>query len=164
MTRGFARNGRPVLVGAVAAIAVASLGAWITDLSPWYYGLQQPPWKPPDWLFGPAWTTIFTLTAIAGIRAWRRIRDTAMRRRLMGLFALNGVLNIVWSVLFFRLQRPDWSLKEALALWASIAWLIVAVWPHERAAAALLLPYLAWVTFAAVLNAAVVELNGPFTP
>ena len=162
MNRSVGRNWRPVLVAALAATAVAVAGAWITELGPWYYGLRLPAWKPPDWLFGPAWTLIFTLTAIAGVRAWRDARDSRTRRRLMALFALNAILNIAWSVLFFRLERPDWSLKEVVLLWGSIVLLMVLLGSQRRGTAALLLPYLVWVTFAGVLNASVVQLNGPF--
>ena len=84
------------------------------------------------------------------------------RRRIIGLFALNGFLNILWSDLFFRLHRPDWALAEVGFLWLSILLLIVTVAPASRKAAWLLAPYLAWVAFAAVLNAAVVRLNYPF--
>lgn len=162
MNGSVGRNWRPVLVAALAATVVAAAGAWITELGPWYYGLRLPAWKPPDWLFGPAWTLIFTLTAIAGVRAWRDARDSRMRRRLLALFTLNAILNIAWSVLFFRLERPDWALKEVVLLWGSIVLLMILLWSQRRGTAALLLPYLVWVTFAGVLNAWVVQLNGPF--
>jgi len=152
----------PVLWGAAAAMLVAATGAAVTELGPWYQDLRQPPWKPPDWLFGPAWTVIFGFTAVAGAAAWAAAPKPGTRCRLLWLFAMNGVLNVLWSLLFFRLQRPDWALVEVAFLWLSILVLIVAVWPHSRPAAAMLLPYLAWVAFAATLNYAVVQLNGPF--
>jgi len=152
----------PVVVAALSAFAVAVLGALMTELGDWYYGLRQPPWKPPDWLFGPAWTLIFALAAAAGVAAWRAIQPKPQREWLLVLFALNGFLNVLWSLLFFRLQRPDWAQYEVAFLWLSIVVLIVFVGRHSRLAAWLLLPYLAWVSFAAVLNGAVVRLNGPF--
>jgi tryptophan-rich sensory protein len=152
----------PVAIAAAAAIAVAGVGALMTDLGPWYQSLRQPPWKPPDWLFGPAWTVIFALAAAAGVTAWRDAPDRASQERMLVLFALNGFLNVLWSLLFFRLHRPDWALVEVVFLWFSILLLIVVVGRYTKAAAALLAPYLAWVTFAAVLNRAVVELNAPF--
>ena len=152
----------PVVVAAISALAVAMLGALMTELGDWYYGLRQPPWKPPDWLFGPAWTLIFALTAAAGVAAWRDMHGKETREWLLVLFALNGFLNVLWSLLFFRLQRPDWAQFEVAFLWLSIVVLIVYVGRHSRLAAGLLLPYLAWVTFAAVLNGAVVRLNAPF--
>jgi translocator protein len=152
----------PVLAAALAALAVAGLGALATDLGPWYQSLHKPAWQPPDWLFGPVWTLIFGLAALAGVAAWSRARKPALRRRVLALFALNAALNVGWSLLFFRLQRPDWALAEIGLLWLSVVLLIVVVTPLARPAAWLLAPYLVWVTFAAVLNLAVVRLNPPF--
>lgn len=153
---------RATLGAAAAACAVAALGALSTDLGPWYAALKQPGWKPPDWLFGPVWTVIYALAALAGLRAALRAPDAASRRRIALLFAINGTLNVLWSLLFFRAQRPDWALAEVGFLWASILWLMLVLGRHSRGAAWLLLPYLVWVAFAAWLNYAVVQLNGPF--
>ena len=152
----------PVLVAAAAALLVASLGATFTDLGPWYQSLRQPAWKPPDVLFGPAWTLIFGLVAFSAFKTWDSTPDLASRTWIVGLFCLNGVLNILWSWLFFRLQRPDLALAEVVLLLISIVALIVFVRPHSRTASWLLVPYLAWVTFAAFLNLAVVRLNYDF--
>lgn len=152
----------PIATAAVAAFAVASLGASVTDLGPWYFGLQQPAWKPPDWLFGPAWTVIFALAALAGLVAWRNAPHRAARVRILVLFGINAVLNVAWSLLFFRLQRPDWALVEVALFWLSILVLILALAPYSKLASRLLVPYLAWVTFAGLLNLAVVRLNYPF--
>ncbi|ABM95732.1 TspO/MBR family protein [Methylibium petroleiphilum] len=153
---------KPVLIAAAAALAVAGLGGLMTDLGPWYQRLVQPPWKPPDWLFGPAWTAIFALAAMAGVIAWRRAPRRTDREWMLALFALNGFLNVLWSLLFFRLHRPDWALFEVLLLWLSILLLIGALARYARTASLLLLPYLAWVAFAGFLNLATVRLNGPF--
>jgi tryptophan-rich sensory protein len=157
-----ARQWRPVAAAAIAALAVAVLGGLMTDLGPWYQSLRIPAWKPPDWLFGPAWTLIFSLAALAGILAWRDARQRADRDWLLALFALNGLLNVLWSLLFFRLRRPDWALYEVGLLWLSILLLIIVLARYCRPAAWLLLPYLAWVTFAALLNGEIVRLNSPF--
>jgi tryptophan-rich sensory protein len=150
---------KPIFAAAAAAALVAILGATATDLGPWYQNLTKPWWQPPDWLFGPAWTLIFTLTAIAGIIAWDSARDRAEREWIVAAFALNGFLNVLWSMLFFRLKRPDWSVVEVAALWLSIALMILVVSRSNKIASWLLLPYLAWVTFAGILNLAVVRLN-----
>ena len=151
-----------VLTAAAAAIAVAGLGALMTDVGTWYVQLRQPPWKPPDWMFGPAWTLIFSLTAAAGVLAWESAPTRSARVWLIGAFALNGLLNVLWSLLFFRLRRPDWALFEVGLLWLSIVLLIALAGRHTRRAGWLLLPYLVWVSFAAALNIAIVRLNGPF--
>jgi tryptophan-rich sensory protein len=151
------------LSAAAGALAVAALGMAATDLGPWYATLKQPGWKPPDAWFGPAWTVIYTLAATAAVKAWSaadRRGDRAAQGRLIAAFALNGVLNVLWSWLFFRARRPDWALAEVVLLWLSILLLIVlAARSGSNVAAWLLAPYLLWVTFAAALNFAVVHLN-----
>jgi len=156
------RSLKPVLAAATVAVVVALLGAFVTDLGPWYYDLTKPDWQPPDWLFGPAWTLIFGLAAAAGVSAWRGARASSTRTRIITLFALNIFLNTLWSVLFFRLHRPDWALAEVTFLWLSIVALMHGLWSSSRLASWLLTPYLAWVSFAAVLNFTIVTLNAPF--
>ena len=153
---------RPVLTAAASATLVAVLGALMTDLGPWYANLRQPPWKPPDWAFGPVWTTIFALAAAAGVIGWRRAPQRADRERLLLLFAANGFLNVFWSLLYFRLHRPDWALFEVPLLWLSVLALIVLLARFAKTAAWRLAPYLVWVAIAAALNWQTVRLNGPF--
>lgn len=157
MKARFLRN--PIVVAGLCAFAVAMLGGSMTQLGPWYYGLQQPAWKPPDWAFGPAWTIIFALAAVAGAEAWRRVQHPRARAGIVCLFGLNALLNVGWSALFFLVQRPDFALLEVGLLWLSVLMLIVLLWRPARRASWFLLPYLIWVTFAAALNAAVVQLN-----
>lgn len=153
---------RPILIAAAAAIFVAVLGGTITDLGPWYESLKKPDWQPPGPAFGAIWTTIYALTALAAVITWRRAPAGPEREWLVGLFALNGFLNVLWSLLFFRLQRPDWSLVEVCFLWLSIASLIIFTARHTRLAGILLTPYLVWVSLASGLNFEIVRLNGPF--
>ena len=150
---------KPIAVAAAAATLVAATGATITDLGPWYQSLRQPSWKPPDILFGPAWTIIFALAAASAARAWRDIRNPQSRPWIVGLFSLNGLLNLTWSALFFRVKQPSWALVEVPLLWLSILVLIVFLAKKSKVASQLLVPYQLWVTFAAALNAAVVSLN-----
>ncbi|WP_379920623.1 TspO/MBR family protein [Erythrobacter sp. R86502] len=152
----------PVTVATGAALCVAALGATVTDLGPWYQALAKPDWNPPDIVFPMGWTIIYALITVAGITAWRAAPTPAAAEWVLGLFALNGFLNISWSLIFFRLQRPDWAFYELVLLWVSILALIVYCGRFSRIAAVLLAPYLGWVTFAGTLNWAVVQLNGPF--
>ena len=152
----------PATIAAFTTLLVAALGATITVLGPWYQSLIKPAWAPPDILFGPAWTLIFGLCAIAASTAWMAAPTKMLRDVVVGLFAINGFLNLLWSFLFFRLQRPDLAATEVWFLSASIALLIIICWRFSKPAALLLLPYLAWVTFAGALNIAIVQLNGPF--
>ena len=141
----------------VCVVAIAGMSA--TDLGEWYQSLRQPPWKPPDWLFGPAWTLIYAFIVAGCVKAWRAEERVERRAWMLAAFVGNGLLNIFWSVLFFRLQRPDWALLEISLLWLSIVVLMGLAYPASRSAALLFLPYLAWVTFAAALNLSVVRLN-----
>jgi benzodiazapine receptor len=152
------------LVALVLSFGTASIGGSLTVLDDWYYGLQQPWFKPPDFLFGPVWTTLFFLMAWSGVLAWRTHASdpvaTAQRQRLLlQLWAFNGIANIAWSWLYFYLQRPAWALLEMPVLWLSIWLLIRHLTPYHRKAALMLWPYLAWVSFAAALNVATVVLN-----
>ena len=153
---------KPIVVAAAAAVVVALLGGLATDIGPWYAALRKPSWQPPDWLFGPAWTTIYALAVVAGARAWTRARSREEREWLIVLFAANGFVNVLWSLLFFRLRRPDWALLEVGLLWTSILLLVIVLGRRDRLGGALLVPYLVWVGFASVLNLAIVQLNAPF--
>ncbi len=166
MIGAHARRGsqwRALALAGLAAVAIMGIGGLMTDIGPWSENLRVPGWKPPDWAFGPIWTVIFACWAAAAFLAWRGAADTASRRWAAASLALNGVLNILWSVLFFRLRHPDWALVEVVALWLSIVAAMLALGRCSRPAAYLLTPYLAWVSVATVLNAAVVKLNAPFS-
>jgi tryptophan-rich sensory protein len=162
MTPWLAERWKPIATAAFAAAVVAMLGALMTDLGPWYAALRKPSWQPPDWLFGPAWTVIFGLCAFSGYLAWRSAPNRGGRDGVIALFALNAFLNVFWSALFFRIKRPDWALPEAGLLWLSILLMMLSLRRYSKTASLLLAPYLAWVSFAAILNWSVVELNAPF--
>ena len=151
-----------ILISSASVAGVLGLGGALTRIGPWYEQLRKPSWQPPGWLFGPAWTGIGILTACSGVSAWRGARHSGSEASVIALFAANGALNILWSALFFTCERPDWALAEVAPLWLSIAALMAAVAPHSPRAALLLAPYLAWVSFAAVLNLTIVRLNAPF--
>lgn len=152
----------PILIAGLVAVLIAVVGATITDIGPWYHSLTQPRWAPPDAAYGVAWTAIYALSALGGAIGWIAMSDWRDREWLIGLFALNGFLNILWSLLFFRLHRPDWALIEVIGLWLSVAALIVFVWRRSMTGAVLLVPYLLWATFAGYLTMTIVRLNGPF--
>ena len=157
------RISRPVLTAAGCAIGVAMLGGAATQIGPWYYSLHKPSWQPPDLLFAPVWTAIYGLTALAGVLVWNRVPNRERRLQLMGLFALNALLNVLWSELFFGMHRPDWAMSEVIPFWLSILALVLVVFPVTRLGGWALVPYLIWVLFAGVLNLAIVRLNGPFS-
>jgi len=151
-----------IALAASGLVVTAAGGALVTQLGPWYYGLKKPSWQPPDWLFGPAWTLIFLLMGAAFVLSWEQVPSSLGRLRLFGLFAMNAGLNTLWSFLFFGRRRPDLALFEAVPFFGSIVLLIVTVAPLDRRAAWAFVPYVCWVTFATVLNIAIVRRNAPF--
>jgi translocator protein len=155
--------GKPLLVAAIITLITAGIGGWLTDIGPWYRSLKTPAWKPPDWAFGPIWTVILSLAAVSAAMAWEASAGTPdLQRAIVVVFLLNAILNVLWNVCYFTLKRPDWALIEVAFLWLSIAALIVLIWPVERTAAIMLVPYLVWVGIASVLNRAVVKMNPAF--
>lgn len=152
---------KPIYIALLLSLLVGGLGGAATEIGPWYFQLQKPSWQPPDWLFGPAWTTIYILTSIAGVKAWRRA-DGVQHRYFLGALLLNLVLNLFWSLIFFTSQRPDIALLEVVPLWLSILLMVLLVRSYSPQSALLMLPYLGWVAFAAYLNWTIVKLNAPF--
>jgi tryptophan-rich sensory protein len=149
------------LVGFVAAGLVAgAVGGLATaaGLRDWYPALDKPSWNPPGWVFGPVWSVLYVLIGVAAWLVWRERADAAVGVAL-GVWALQLVLNSVWPWLFFGLHLPGWAFAEILVLWAAIAATIVLFRDASPAAAWLLVPYLAWVSFAALLNGAIWRLN-----
>jgi tryptophan-rich sensory protein len=153
----------PILIAVMVTLVVLGVGGALTDVGPWYRDLRKPRWNPPNWLFGPAWTLILGLAAWAGVLAWTHATDGGTRSLILGLYGVNIVFHLAWSPLFFNLRRPDWALIEVPFLWASILALILGLMPLSPLCGLLLAPYLAWVSFAAVLNLVIVRLNAPFT-
>jgi len=151
-----------IIVAALLALALSGAGGLLTEIGPWYRALKKPSWQPPDWAFGPAWTLILGMAAAAGVLAWRHAPNPAAHVRVALLFAANFLCHLIWSPLFFKLKRPDWALFEVVFLWLSILALVVGLAPYSAVASWLVVPYLAWVTFAGWLNWTIVKLNGPF--
>ena len=146
----------------LAAFAVAVIGGATTTASvrEWYPDLIKPSWNPPSWVFGPAWTLLYILMSIAAWRVWlRRAELGHTANTTLRLHGIQLILNALWSVLFFGLRRPDLALIEIAVLWLVLATIQFRLFRHDRPAAFLWLPYLAWVTFASVLNLTIWRLN-----
>ncbi len=153
-----------IIVAALLAIVLAGAGGALTDVGPWYRQLRKPRLQPPDWLFGPAWTVILSMTAAAGVLAWRGARGPEQHMQVAIYFGVNWVLHLLWSPLFFKLRRPDWALLENVFLWASVLALVIGLRAFSTTASWLEVPYLLWVSFALWLNWTIVRLNAPFGP
>lgn len=154
-----ARGINPWVALAISLALVVAAALFGSQFMPgaWYAGLAKPAWTPPDWLFGPAWTTLYLLMALAAWKVWIAVRriDAALL-----LYLVQLVLNALWSWLFFGLQRPDLALANIVVLWLLILATLVLFWRRDRLAGVLMLPYLAWVGFATALNLAIWRLNG----
>lgn len=151
------------VIGFIAwAVVLGGAGGLLTSIGPWYRNLKKPVFQPPDWLFGPAWTVILGLTAWAGVKAWYGASDDEGRTLIVILYAINFVCHLLWSPLFFTKKRPDWALIEVVFLWSSVLSLCILLRQFSVTASWLIVPYLAWVSFAAKLNLAIVQLNRPF--
>jgi translocator protein len=149
----------PVIAAIAWAVILGGAGGLLTTIGPWYRNLKKPVFQPPDWLFGPAWTLILGTTAWAGVLAWNGAGTDAGRTTIIVLYLVNFACHLAWSPLFFTLKRPDIALIEVVFLWASVLAMCVALRQFSVTASWMIVPYLAWVSFAAILNGAIVRLN-----
>lgn len=145
-----------VSLGVTGAAATLAARASISSAQ-FYAVLDKPTWAPPAWLFGPVWTLLYLLMAIAAWRVWRASR--AESRSALALYLVQLALNALWTWLFFVWHNGQWATIEVLALWGSIVTTIVLFAKHDRPAAWMLAPYLAWVSFASALTIAVWQRN-----
>lgn len=141
------------------AFATAAVGAAASvSAKPFYAELMRPAWAPPGWLFGPVWTTLYALMGVSAWLVWRE-RGFAGARTALALFIVQLAVNALWSWLFFAWRLGGPAFAEVLLLWCLIVATVFVFWRIKPLAAVLLLPYLAWVTFASALTFAVWRLN-----
>lgn len=138
----------------------AAVGGFVTtsQIPGWYAALSKPVWTPPNSVFGPVWTLLYFLMAVAAWLVWRQ-SGTRKARSALSLFAAQLVLNLAWSLLFFGLHSPALAFVDILLLWAAILVTLLQFTRHSLGAGLLLVPYLAWVTFAAALNWSIWQMN-----
>jgi len=144
----------PLIVGILGGIATGS-----SSTDKWYEAIRKPSWNPPDWLFGPVWTLLYLLMGVALWLASSSGWSDPRVQTAVFLFGAQLFLNLLWSVIFFGLRRPGWALVEILVLWVLILLTLLQFYFLQPPAGFLLVPYQAWVTFAAVLNASIWSLN-----
>ena len=151
------RNFLAFLGWLAVCFGAAAMGALFMP-GEWYASLQKPSWNPPGWIFGPVWTALYTMMAVAAWVVWRQGGWDKQRKPLL-IFLVQLALNAFWTPLFFGLHWPGVAFAEIILLWLAIAATIVVFRPVSRTALMLLVPYLAWVSFAAVLNFTLWRLN-----
>lgn len=147
-----------VLLGFFLACLATATSAAVFRPGRWYEALAKPPWRPPNWLFGPAWLLLYTMIAASGWLVWMvaGFEDATMA---LTIYALQLILNAAWSPIFFGLRRLDLALVEMACLWVAILATIAAFYPISNVAAYLLIPYACWVAFAMTLNFSIWRLN-----
>jgi tryptophan-rich sensory protein len=157
---------RPIATLAATVLACEVVGAsgsvfTVTGAGSWYESLARPALAPPDWVFGPVWTTLFALMGVAAWLVWRASSGSNARaaRVALGAFVVQFAFNVAWSAVFFGAQSIFGGLVVIAALWLAIVATVGTFYRVDRRAAALLLPYLAWVSFAGYLNYGIWVLN-----
>jgi translocator protein len=148
----------------IVSLAVCYAAAWVGSavtrpaINNWYAHLAKPSWRPPNWAFAPAWTIIFTLMAFAAWIVWNR-HETLFVIPALCLFGIQLALNMAWSAIFFGLRRPGLAVIEIACLWVAILVTLIQFWRIAPLAGWLLIPYLAWVAFAMILNFTIWRMN-----
>ena len=161
MERTRARDIVELVVSIVVCQGAGLIGSFATfpSIPTWYASLQKPPFNPPNWVFGPVWTTLYTLMGIAAFLVWRKgIRNREVKIAL-GIFVVQLILNTLWSVVFFGLHSLAGGMIVIVVLWIAILLSIITFFRISKAAGALLIPYILWVSFAAFLNYHLWRLN-----
>lgn len=157
-----------IKAAAVALIAAPLIGGLVSSMTmdlTWYKGLRKPAWTPPSWLFGPAWTVLYVLMGVASYLVLSSCdkssisNDRSLINWALWLYVAQLLLNWTWTPVFFGAHRPDIAFTIIIAMWAIIVTCAVLFWKIVPLAGALMIPYVAWVSFAAALNLQVYRLN-----
>ena len=149
-----------IFISILIAQSAGVIGSIFTagSVQTWYVDLVKPALNPPNWIFGPVWITLYTLMGIAAYLIWQRRREQGVKFAL-SLYGVQLILNTLWSILFFGLQNPGLAFAEILILLPFIVLTMALFWRINKWAGILLVPYLAWVSFATYLNYAIWSLN-----
>jgi tryptophan-rich sensory protein len=150
-----------LIVAIAVPLAVGGLSGFATarGVESWYPTLIKPPFNPPSWVFGPTWTVLYIMMGVAAYLVWRQGLGVPGVKFTLTIFVVQLALNGMWSILFFGMQSPGWAFAEILMLWLTILISATLFWRLAPAAGWLMMPYLAWVSFAAVLNGSIWVLN-----
>lgn len=155
------RNFFKLAVAIVVSELAGIIGSVFTmqSIPIWYASLEKPALSPPNWIFGPVWTTLYFLMGVAAFLVWRYGFEHKEVKITLVIFCGQLVLNVFWSIIFFGLHNPFWAFIEIIVLWLAIFWTIVCFYKISRPSALLLLPYIFWVSFAAYLNYTIWLIN-----
>jgi translocator protein len=155
------KNWVKLIIALIIPQVVAASGAYftVTGIGSWYQSLDKPSWNPPNWVFGPVWTTLYVLMGIALYLVWKSKAAEKQKRWAITFWGIQLFLNFLWSFLFFGQEQILGALLEIIILWLFILLTIFAFARINKLAAWLLVPYISWVSFAAILNYTIWDLN-----
>jgi len=150
-----------LVVSILICQGVGVMGAFFTSpaIPTWYATLEKPRFNPPNWLFAPVWTILFLLMGVSLYLIWSKGLENKKAKTALFIFVLQLILNILWSILFFGLQSPLYAFIEIIILWLAILLTIISFFKISKTSAYLLLPYMLWVSFAAILNFSIMIIN-----
>lgn len=148
-----------ISVGLTLLVGFSSSFFTVSEVGSWYQTIQKPSWNPPNWIFGPVWTTLYVLMGISFFLVWRSEKAGKIKRIAVILFAIQLALNFFWSFIFFNQHQIGIAVAEITALWLMILFTILAFARISKPASWLLVPYISWVSFAAILNFTIWQLN-----
>jgi translocator protein len=150
-----------LVISIAIPVAVGSISGFFTisGVESWYQTIVKPSWNPPNWIFGPVWTTLYIMMGVALYLVWKSDSSGMLKKTAIALFSVQLVLNFFWSFIFFNQHQVSWALVEIIAMWIFILLTIFAFANVSKTAAWLLVPYIAWVSFATILNYTIWQLN-----
>ena len=150
-----------LIISVVICQGAGLIGSIFTapSIQTWYVALQKPPFTPPNWLFAPAWITLYLLMGISASLIWQQGLDNRQNRTALIIFLVQLVLNALWSIVFFGFESPLSGMVVIVLLWVAILITILKFMPISKIAGLILIPYIGWVTFAAILNVSIYVLN-----
>ncbi len=148
-------------ISVLTCLSIGGVSGFITstEIPTWYVAVIKPSFNPPNWIFGPVWTTLYILMAISFWLIWKSDTESSIKNRAMTFFVIQLILNFFWSIIFFSLHQLGFALIEISLMWIFILFSIISFYPISKTASFLLIPYLLWVSFASVLNFAIWKLN-----
>lgn len=149
------------IIAVAIPLVVGSLSGFftVTGVESWYQTINKPAWNPPNWLFGPVWTTLYVMMGVALFIIWKSDTSTELKKIAYTLFAIQLVFNFFWSFIFFNQHLVGWALIEMVIMWVFILLTIFSFAQVDKIAAWLLVPYNSWVSFAIILNYTIWQLN-----
>ncbi len=149
------------LVSIIVCLGAGFIGSFFTSpvIQGWYAGVIKPSFNPPSWIFGPVWTVLFIMMGIAAAIVWSKGLDDKAVKIALIVFIIHLVLNVLWSVFFFGMQNPGLAFIDIVILWLMIALVMYLFYMIDHRAGYILIPYILWVSFAAVLNFTIWRLN-----